>query len=250
MKIDRTSCTPSYIQIANQLKALILSGTLSPGSRLPAESALVTQSNLSRITVRKGLEILAKEGWLVRKQGLGTFVRNTIQHDLSSAHTLNEVLLSNKVDLKIKVLSFGAALPPKNVRIALKLNKNEKLLQIERLYLDGSEPMALVRMFLPLSVQEFADTLRSESVLTETTYTIWEQKMGIRLKGASHSIRAGKSDKIDAIHLGLKIGEPVLILDRITYAEDGRPVEYLMFHYQWQHYQFSVNVPRINLIAH
>ena len=80
MKIDRGSSIPSYVQIAEQLKAEILSGNLVPGSRLPAESELINSSKLSRITVRKGLELLVDEGWIVRKQGLGSFVRGAVDH--------------------------------------------------------------------------------------------------------------------------------------------------------------------------
>jgi GntR family transcriptional regulator len=249
MKIDRGSSIPSYVQIAEQLKAEILSGNLVPGSRLPAESELINSSKLSRITVRKGLELLVDEGWIVRKQGLGSFVRGAVDHNLGNVRTLNEILIAEGVTPKIKVLSFEITLPPTNVRSALKMSSNEKVLRIERLYSDGRDPMALVRIFLPLNVKEFADLLRNEKLPTESTYTMWEQRLGVHLKAATHTIRAGKAEASDARNLGLRTGDPILILDRVTYAEDGRPLEFLTFHYHWQRFQFTTTLPRITSVG-
>jgi GntR family transcriptional regulator len=126
---------------------------------------------------------------------------------------------------------------------------DEKVIRIERLYLDGRDSMALVRIFLPLNVKEFAVLLRNEKPPTESTYTMWEQKLGVHLKAATHTIRAGKAEASDARNLGLRTGDPILILDRVTYAEAGRPLEFLTFHYHWQRYQFGTTLPRITLVA-
>lgn len=246
IKIDRTSSTPSYVQLADQLRAEIASGKIVPGGRLPTEVQLVAQSSLSRITVRRGLDLLEKEGWLVRRQGLGTFVRGAINQELTTVKSITEVLLAKGIMPRIEVLSFGAVHPPEKVRLALRLNESEQLLQAKRLYWHGDEAVALLHIYLPLSIREHADVLRSGDVATETTYTIWEQKVGVQLKGASHTIHAAKADAEDAKALRIEVGDPILVLDRITYAEDGRPLEYVMFHYHWERYEFSVMVPRIS----
>jgi GntR family transcriptional regulator len=245
IKIVRDSSIPTYVQIAEQLKAHIQAGAFAQGSRLPTEAELIRQSKLSRITVRRGIELLEKEGWVVRKQGLGTFVRPTIKQELSTVRTITEVLLAKGIVPHVRVLSFGEARPPESVRLAMRLSKNENLLLIERLYSNKDEPVALLRTYLPLSLREQADVLRSEEVPVETTYTILERHVGVRLKDASYSIQATKADRDDAAFLGLDEGDPILLLDRVTFAEDGRPVECSIFHYHWERYEFSVTAPRI-----
>lgn len=245
MHINRDSSTPSYMQLASHLKAAILAGNFQPTNRLPTEAELIRQSGLSRITVRRSLEMLANEGWVVRRQGLGTFVRSAINQELSSVQTLGEVFTAQGIKPRIRVVSFGPVHPPEMVRSLLHLNENEQLLLANRVYLNGEEPIVLVHTYLPLSMREHADILRSPEVPTDSTFTLWE-KTGVRLKGASHVIRAAKADAEDAKALGVTVGDPVLILDRITYAEDGRPVEYNAYHYHWRRYEFSVMVPRIN----
>jgi GntR family transcriptional regulator len=245
MKIDRAISTPSYVQLANLLKSEILEGKFSPGSRLPTEAELVTRSKLSRITVRKGIEKLENEGWVVRKQGLGTFVRSAINQELTSVQTITEVLVGKGVVPRVKVLRFEPVTPPPNVRQALRLDDDRKLLLIERLFSDGNEPIARLQVFLPLAFREHAKELRSEGVQNETTYTIWENKLGVRIKGATYTLRAAKGDRQDAKYLGLKLGNPVLILDRTTFDMEGRPLDFAMFHYHSERYQFSVALPRI-----
>lgn len=65
---------PLYMQIKDHFKQLISSGTLSVDDRLPAEKDLIKQFNVSRITVANALAQLAKEGWIYRIPGRGSFV--------------------------------------------------------------------------------------------------------------------------------------------------------------------------------
>ena len=246
IKIDRTSSIPSYVQLANYLKGEISAGNYVPGGRLPTEGELVHQSQLSRITVRRGVELLEKEGWVIRRQGLGTFVRSAVKQELSSVQGVSEVLLVKGPMPRIEVISFGATYPPEHVRHALRLNETEQLLLAKRLYLQDEDPVALLHLYLPLSVREHADFLRSSEAPTETTMTIWEQKLGVRLKGASHSIHAAKANAEVAAALRIPLGDPIMVLDRVAYAEDGRPLEYVVFHYHGPRYEFSVMAPRIN----
>src|SRR3990167_2040435 len=104
LPIDRGSSVPSYMQVAEHLRARIVGGEFRRGARMPADSELVAQSGLSRVTVRQGLSILVREGWLVRKQGLGTFVRHPIDQELTSVRTITEVLLSKGITPEIEVV--------------------------------------------------------------------------------------------------------------------------------------------------
>lgn len=64
-----------YLKLYETLKAEIEGGTLEAGSRLPAEEELRTRFHVSAITIKKGLSMLAEEGYVRRVPGRGTFVR-------------------------------------------------------------------------------------------------------------------------------------------------------------------------------
>ena len=79
--IDRESKTPLWLQIRNELFNCLYRDELRPGQLIPNEKTLVELFNVSIGTIRKAVGMLEKEGFLIRKQGLGTFV---FQHDKNS----------------------------------------------------------------------------------------------------------------------------------------------------------------------
>lgn len=68
--------TPRYQQISQALTRLIEAGTYAPGQVIPSEQALCEQFAVSRITVRQALASLVAAGLLVKRPGVGTFVRD------------------------------------------------------------------------------------------------------------------------------------------------------------------------------
>ncbi|KZE75114.1 GntR family transcriptional regulator [Paenibacillus elgii] len=65
---------PLYVQIQEHFKQLISSGKLADGDRIPSEKELIAKFNVSRITVANALAQLAKDGWIYRIPGRGSFV--------------------------------------------------------------------------------------------------------------------------------------------------------------------------------
>lgn len=68
------SSTPLYEQIKNAVKENIIQEILSPDEQLPSVRQLSKELNVSILTVKKAYDELEKEGFIVVRQGLGTFV--------------------------------------------------------------------------------------------------------------------------------------------------------------------------------
>ena len=81
--IDRQ---PAYLRLYEQIRSSILSGQLPAGSRLPASRTLATEVGVSRNTVLAAFEQLQAEGYLVGKQGAGTFVADALPDVVVGAH--------------------------------------------------------------------------------------------------------------------------------------------------------------------
>ena len=64
-----------FRQIADELRAAIRSGELTPGAQLPSENELAERFSTTRVTVRKALALLKADGLLISHQGKGAFVR-------------------------------------------------------------------------------------------------------------------------------------------------------------------------------
>jgi len=73
--IDRRSDRPPYRQIADNLRAAILSGELPPGAKLPSERELAEEYGVERATAHRAVQELYLAGLVAPQQGRGVFVR-------------------------------------------------------------------------------------------------------------------------------------------------------------------------------
>ena len=75
MKLESNDMTPLYVQLRNELLRDIQGKVYAAGEKIPTEAELSQIYGVSRITVRQAVQELCEEGWLIKKQGKGTFVQ-------------------------------------------------------------------------------------------------------------------------------------------------------------------------------
>ena len=71
---------PKYRIVEGELKSKFESGTIMIGQKIPSEHALSGQYNVSRLTVRRALDNLERQGYLTRSPGSGTYLNNWRHH--------------------------------------------------------------------------------------------------------------------------------------------------------------------------
>ncbi len=225
----RRGSVPASTQLAETLKAAIVKPRVPRGGRLPSERELIDSSGLSRVTVRAAVGILERAGWLVRRHGLGTFVANPVKQELGSGvRTITEVLASSGITPQVDALSHRVIDAPP--RIAETLGPS-KVLCINRRFAMGTCP-GLAYGLLPAWVGQSRRTVDIQGApgaetihAMESTYTMWEQRLGVRIAHAKHEIHAAGASVEVAGALDLPLGAPVLVLERISYTHDDRPIE-------------------------
>ena len=73
--LDPDDPRPPYQQVANALRAAILTRTFAPGDKLPSGPQLAEHYGVARMTVQQAIRVLRDEGLIVSRQGSGVFVR-------------------------------------------------------------------------------------------------------------------------------------------------------------------------------
>ncbi|GAQ25766.1 GntR family transcriptional regulator [Tepidanaerobacter syntrophicus] len=138
---------PIYLQIVEDIKEKINSGELKPGDPIYSENTLCKNYNTSRMTVRKGLAILANEGYIYSIPGKGNFV----QEPDSSIYTLYYDEMNNLINSvdKTKLLEVNIIMPPYKLIDSLQITKNKKVIMIRRLFYTDEEPVAYDVKYLP-----------------------------------------------------------------------------------------------------
>ncbi|WP_084020355.1 GntR family transcriptional regulator [Mycobacterium avium] len=246
LRISRGS-VPASTQLAEALKAAIVKQRLPRGARLPTERELVDRTRVSRVTVRAAVGLLERQGWLVRRQGLGTFVANPVKQELGpGVRTITEVLAASGITPNVDVLSHRVEDAPQRIAETLHLTK---VLCVHRRF-HGEQPLAPMVAYLPLGLGKAVEPLLTSATDTQTaramesTYTMWERRLDTPIARANYEIHAAGASVEVAGALNLPLGSPVLVLERTSYGHDDTPLEVVEFHYRPERYRFSVTLPR------
>ncbi len=105
--LSNSSDEPIYAQIATQIKALIMNGTLLSGDALPSMRMLATQLRISVITTKRAYEELEREGFIETVAGKGCFVKTQNTDFLREEHMRQIESLLEKVCEQAKVCDLS-----------------------------------------------------------------------------------------------------------------------------------------------
>jgi len=224
------------------LKERITSGALPPGQRLPSEPSLASLHGLSRVTIRRALDGLAREGLITRQPGSGTFVTHPgspppVVADLSNmlAH-----LVAMGRATRVKLLSFAYLTPPAAVATALQLRSDERVQHSLRVrYLDDT-PFSFLSTYVP----ERIGVTYSESDLVATPLLELLERSGVGAAKAQQTISATLASPDVAEALDVEIGSALLSLTRVVLGADGQGIEYLSALYRPDRHAFRMEMVR------
>jgi len=225
---------PLYLKLRQTLEDAIRSGRLGHGDALPAERDLADYASVSRVTVRKAVDDLVKDGLLTRRHGSGTFVvkpLSKVQQPLSRLTSFTEDMARRGLVTKSEWLERGLFHPSPEEMMMLGLAPGTMVARLGRLRIANDMPLAIERAslsadFLPdpgaISTSLYAELTKSES----------------RPVRAIQRISACNVKNPDAGLLAVPIGAAGLSIERISYLASGRVVEFTRSLYRGDAYDF------------
>ncbi|QGZ53166.1 MULTISPECIES: GntR family transcriptional regulator [Streptomyces] len=232
--MDRTSPVPLYFQLAQQLEAAIENGALTPGSLLGNEIDLATRLGLSRPTVRQAIQTLVDKGLLIRRRGVGTQVLHSQVRRPLELSSLYDDLEAAGQHPTTRVLANHVEPATARVAAALGVPEGTDVRYVERLRAAHGEPMAYLRNHLPAGLLE-PDTARLEA----TGLYRMVRGAGITLHSARQTVGARAATAAEAELLAEEEGAPLLTMERTTYDDTGRAVEFGSHLYRASRYSFE-----------
>ncbi len=105
--LSNSSDEPIYAQIATQIKALIMNGTLKSGDALPSMRVLATQLRISVITTKRAYEELERDGFIETVAGKGCFVKTQNTDFLREEQMRQIEILLEKVCEQAKIADLS-----------------------------------------------------------------------------------------------------------------------------------------------
>ncbi len=236
-KLDPHSATPLYLQLEALLREALASNTWKAGEALPPERALAEQFGVSRLTLRKALERLEAQGLVQRRQGSGTYVAPRLEQPLSALTSFSEDMRARGLEPSTRWLKRGLFTASPEEVLALSLSPGEKVARLERVRSAQGEPMAVERAALPAHLLPYPEQVK------ESLYAYLESK-GLRPVRALQRLRSVAASRQEAELLGLRAGEPVLYIERLSYLADGSVLEFTRSHYRGDRYDFVAELRR------
>ncbi|QBR92187.1 GntR family transcriptional regulator [Nocardioides euryhalodurans] len=218
--VPRGRRTDDARRVADVLRRVVTDG--APGGLLPPEGQLAAEYGVSRNAVRAALDLLRAEGLVERIQGTGTRVtRAALPHGIDALRGLAETFVGHgEVRNEVRLARMVAASAPVAARLEVALGS--EVLCLERRRLVDGEPVSLDLTFV---VPDLGEQLLGCDLAGSDVFVLLEQLAGQRLGGAELTIDASTADHSAAEQLGVAPGSPLLLLERLTRLEDGRPVD-------------------------
>ncbi|MCM3571002.1 GntR family transcriptional regulator [Neobacillus mesonae] len=239
--VASSSHKPLYIQVKNVLIDRIQNQIWLPNSLIPTEQELMEEFEVSRTTIREAISILVHEGILEKKQGKGTIVKTArLVGDLGKLKGFAEEVMEKGLIPFAQLIRAEFNNKMFYEKSILEVQKNENILVIERIRLADDIPIALERTCWP---EEIGKLLMMHDLNGAKFYEILENN-NIFLKHADERISAINATINEADFLGIRAGEALLEMSRLSFGFNDRPIEYNVTKYRSDQYHYDIKLDR------
>lgn len=215
---------PLYYQAKTRFSDFIRSGNLKPGDIIPPEQKLCSELGVSRGTVRMAIGELVQEGVLRREQGRGTFlVGPRLDKSLLAYFKFAQRDTSEEIIPESKILKIENVSPPLEVAKALEITSKETVVRIKRLRTVKGVPFIFQVSFFPKKQFPRLDRINTN---VPSLYDFIGNRYGIHIMAVEEYLTAALADDEARKMIGLKVGAPVIIIERIAFSTHEKPVEF------------------------
>lgn len=230
-----------YRQIYSDIKKNILTNHYRAGALLPTQEFFSKKYDVSRITLKKALELLEKEGLIFSKQGSGTYVRKQIGDPSDELLPLDLPIGTTHThrdqEIKSKILHFSARLPNEEEQINLSINSNEPVYEYKRVRIINNKIYSFEHTIMPVSIVAL-----DEKVLSSSVYDYLGREVQLQLTDARRVIFAEKANKEISNALKIEENDPVLTIEQVAYDQNGHAFEFSKSSFQYNKTKFVLDI--------
>lgn len=221
-KVPKEDQQLRYQQVYQYVLDHIETHKLQPGDRLPSATELVNLTNVSMISVRRGLTELEDNGLITRHQGVGTFVAT---ERIVTAPNLSGELLSSLVgtkprpEVRTELLSLVIGTASDNIAAALSMRPGEPVWEVRRVRHVGATTPILERAVLPVVR---VPTLNEAYLRAgKSMYAYIEKEHGLTDATTEQAIQVDQPSQQERRVLHLKGSPPVVRIRGVSLDVDG-----------------------------
>jgi GntR family transcriptional regulator len=230
---------PAYLKVYDILKRQIVEREYGVGDLLPAEPVLEKKFKVSRTTVRKAVDMLSREGFVIKKQGIGTEIldHKTMQN-LNYVTSISETLQKKGYTVTTKCLRVEVMEASAHLASDLRIKSGEKVVCIQRIKFADGKAIAIMKNFL---VADMVEGIEKRNEDFNLLYRFLEENYNISIDAARDTITAKSANSVEAEMLDVPVGCALLAMRRIGYGQ-GKPICVDELSIVGDRYEFVINM--------
>ncbi|HVF64301.1 MAG TPA: GntR family transcriptional regulator [Casimicrobiaceae bacterium] len=214
-----------YAAVRERLREDIASGRLTPGQKLPSESAMTAMFGVSRITVRQALDDLKNARLIVTIPGKGAFVAAPAPLALSfdRIEGLSSAALATGRTIHNRRLALARRPAQRDAAAKLGVDIGADVMTLDTLrYVDGV-PLSVNRSWMP---RKLGSRLARLDLSGRDLVDVYQQELAVPVTSASVEIRATHPTRREARLLGVAPDLPCLVMHRVLRSSADLAVLY------------------------
>lgn len=239
--IDTSKNIALYQQVKDILIKRIQNRIWEPNTLIPTEQDLMKEFDVSRTTIRQAISMLVQDGLLEKRQGKGTIVKpQQLVGSLGRLKGFAEEVMEKGLTPHSKLMRVEFTEALYEEKLNLEVPEDSRILIVERVRFANGMPIALERSCWPENIGEI---LIKHDLNSAKFYEILEHN-NIILKRAKEKISAMNATLYEADLLGIRGGEALLEMSRLSFGIDDKPLEYTRTKYRSDQYHYDIELTR------
>lgn len=221
----QTQRAPLYLAVKAKIRELVEQGVFKPGSKLPPETELASLFNVSRNTLREALRLAQREGWVVQKHGVGTFISRggLVEQGLEALESIDSLAQREGWECQTKDITIDTVPASNEVAAGLHCDPETPVVQVTRIKTRDTQPIAYFEDYFA------ADLVDLETFTADFTGSV----LDFFIARGDPRIDYAWTD-ITGLHAGERFSEMLdvpedeilMLAEETVYSQDGTPFHY------------------------
>lgn len=218
---------PKYLGIAESLRNDIKNGTYAINEMLPDGKTLAEQYTVSLMTMKRALDTLVAEGYIIRRRGAGTFVRDWKHNQLPHLYSLNGTFHDYGERLSSKIIQFTIEQAGEKIAEKLGVTSDSFVYHIVRLRILDNRPIIMEYTYMPIDV---IPGLKKEH-LSRSIYAYINNELGRKVHSAYVKVSGERPTIFEQKEMELLESDFLMSIEQVSCLDDCRVFEYSISHH-------------------
>jgi GntR family transcriptional regulator len=213
---------------------------LGVGTAIPSERQLSVDLGVSRLTLRAALDDLAREGYLVRRRGSGTYVQQPKIAQELTITSFSDDMRRRGMKPGSRTLSMNTILAGARLGRFLNVSPSEQIVVVKRLRLADGETMAIETLHIPLALVPDL----TPKALEGSFYELLRDRYGVLIVEGTQAIEPTVTNEEESEALGVPLHSPAFLFERTSRDDAGQTVEFVQSVYRGDRYRIVTELSR------